>query len=358
MNAILYNVLLLAMVAGSLGALWVYLRHHDPNPGRDLSLACLLTGLLVIASLAGALLWGGDSFGTVQLLAWSGFLYAPLFLLGLGFLYRQRRPPISCCAIAVALCIGLIAGDAFLLEPQWLEITHVEVASPKLSESVRVVILADVQTDHPGAYEARVLEAAMAEHPDLILFAGDYIQPGRRSRSYEEEMAALRGLLIDAEVQAPLGAYAIAGNVDRPGRWTEISEGLPIATIEHTTRYDLGPVVITGLDMSDAFGTTVSLGHEEKFHIVLGHSPNFSLAPVGGDLLIAGHTHGGQVQIPFLGPILTLSAVPRGWASGVTQIDSDTTLIVSRGIGLERGNAPRMRFLCRPELVVVDLVPD
>jgi hypothetical protein len=54
----------------------------------------------------------------------------------------------------------------------------------------------------------------------------------------------------------------------------------------------------------------------------------------------------------------TLAIVPCEWASGVTAIDADMTLIVSRGIGMKRADAPRMRFLCRPEWVIVDLVPE
>ncbi len=81
------------------------------------------------------------------------------------------------------------------------------------------------------------------------------------------------------------------------------------------------------------------------------------LGPVEADLLIAGHTHGGQVRLPLIGPLLNLSRVPRGWIAGATTLAPGRTLIVSRGIGMERANAPRLRFLCRPELVVIDLVP-
>jgi len=63
------------------------------------------------------------------------------------------------------------------------------------------------------------------------------------------------------------------------------------------------------------------------------------------------------VQLPFIGPLMTLTAVPRAWASGVTTIAPGKTLVVSRGIGMERGHAPRLRFLCRPEVVVIDLLP-
>ena len=75
--------------------------------------------------------------------------------------------------------------------------------------------------------------------------------------------------------------------------------------------------------------------------------------------LLARHRTGSGYSLRLLillGGILAI--VPRAWASGVTAIDADTTLIVSRGIGMERADAPRMRFLCRPELVIVDLVPE
>jgi predicted MPP superfamily phosphohydrolase len=96
----------------------------------------------------------------------------------------------------------------------------------------------------------------------------------------------------------------------------------------------------------------------EKFHIVLGHAPDFALGSVPADLLVAGHTHGGQVQLPFIGPLVTLSHVPRAWAAGgLTRLDDDRFLVVSRGIGMERDLAPRLRFLCQPQLVVIDLKP-
>jgi hypothetical protein len=49
--------------------------------------------------------------------------------------------------------------------------------------------------------------------------------------------------------------------------------------------------------------------------------------------------------------------VPRAWAAGTTRLDSGRTLVVSRGVGMERGDAPRLRFLCRPEIVIVEIVP-
>ena len=70
---------------------------------------------------------------------------------------------------------------------------------------------------------------------------------------------------------------------------------------------------------------------------------------------MAGHTHGGQVQVPGFGPVVTFSRVPAEWADGVTSLSGGRTLVVSRGIGMERSYAPRLRFFCRPEIVVIDL---
>jgi len=75
-------------------------------------------------------------------------------------------------------------------------------------------------------------------------------------------------------------------------------------------------------------------------------------------LSLAGHTHGGQVRLPVLGPVTTLSSVPRRYAAGLSVRPAGGHLFVSRGIGMERENAPRLRFLCRPQLVVIDLLPE
>jgi predicted MPP superfamily phosphohydrolase len=102
------------------------------------------------------------------------------------------------------------------------------------------------------------------------------------------------------------------------------------------------------LTLHDSANVSITIVDQEKFHIVLGHTPDFSLGRIEADLLIAGHTNGGQVQLPSVEPLLTLPQVPRSWASGVTEIKPGKKLVVSRGIGMERGDAPRVRFLCRP----------
>ena len=116
-------------------------------------------------------------------------------------------------------------------------------------------------------------------------------------------------------------------------------------------------ITVTSLSVADSrFGAR--LEDVEGLHIVFGHAPDFALHDVAdADVLIAGHTHGGQVRLPFVGPLITLSRVPRAWAAGQTELPGGAQLFVSRGIGMERGHAPRLRFLCRPELMIIDLLP-
>jgi uncharacterized protein len=73
------------------------------------------------------------------------------------------------------------------------------------------------------------------------------------------------------------------------------------------------------------------------------------------DLYCAGHTHGGQIALPWYGALVTLSKFDKKYESGLYRV-SDTFLYVNRGIGMEGGQAPRVRFCARPEVTVIDIV--
>jgi len=318
----------------------------------------LFTGsavFLLVFYTAAALFSSAAGFGRIQLLTWGVFLILPLYLLGATRLVIRASKPAAYTLLAVVLLLALTAADAFLFEPNWLQVTRIQLKSPELDQGVKIAVLADLQTDQPGRYEARVISLAAEEHPDLILFAGDYLQY-QESGAYQEGLHKLNRILREANLAPPLGMIAVRGNVDWNG-WTEVFQGLPVRTVEHRENFDLGPLIVTGLSWQDSQRTDIQLQPEEKFHLVLGHSPNFSLGEIKADFLIAGHTHGGQVQLPGVGPLMTLSEVPRAWASGLTEISPGQHLLVSRGIGMERGEAPRMRFLCRPELIIVEISP-
>jgi predicted MPP superfamily phosphohydrolase len=96
----------------------------------------------------------------------------------------------------------------------------------------------------------------------------------------------------------------------------------------------------------------------DGYSLLLYHSPDLAeaAAEAGVDLYLAGHTHGGQVRLPFYGAIITMSAYGKRFEAGQYRVGA-TTLYVSRGIGMEGLRLPRVRFLCPPEIVVIDLEP-
>jgi predicted MPP superfamily phosphohydrolase len=216
-------------------------------------------------------------------------------------------------------------------------------------------VLSDLQTDVIGDYERSVFRRTMEERPDLILLPGDYLQErdGARRAGLRAE---LQSIFREVGLAAPLGIYAVKGNVDA-GDWPILFEGFPVTALAETRTVMEKDLCLTGLSLRDSFDPSLAIPRRERFHIAVGHAPDFALGDVQADLLVAGHTHGGQVRLPGIGPLVTLSRVPRAWAAGVTRLDDRRTLVVSRGVGMERGDAPRLRFLCRPELVVIECFP-
>ena len=114
---------------------------------------------------------------------------------------------------------------------------------------------------------------------------------------------------------------------------------------------------MTSLPLKPSFDPDLAPPPRPGLHIVWGHAPDFALSDARAELSIAGHTHGGQVRIPFFGPVVTFSHVPRAWAEGHTVVAPQRHLVVSRGVGMERGYAPRLRLFCPPEVVIIDVIP-
>jgi predicted MPP superfamily phosphohydrolase len=90
--------------------------------------------------------------------------------------------------------------------------------------------------------------------------------------------------------------------------------------------------------------------------IFLEHWPDEieQVSALGADLYLCGHTHGGQVALPFYGALVTFSRYGKRFESGLHQVGS-TWLYVNRGIGMDGMGAPRVRFCARPELTIIDV---
>jgi uncharacterized protein len=344
----------LAMLLVDVAAIWLVRR----RTGLLFWCGVMAAAGVFATALAGIL--GGcleDHFGFFRLWAYAVFLHGPLLLGATTVLWRRSRPRLAIAAVLGIVALLAIAADAFLIEPYWLEIVRYRIASPKIHHPLRIVVVADLQTDHLGPYERAALHQVLEEKPDLILLAGDYLQIAwNKQQQLRQE---LRDYLREIHFTAPGGVFAIGGNAD-PDDWREIFTGLDFTLVDTWRSFALGDLQLTCLGLAASRDTTAKLkgAPPDRFHLVVGHQPDFALGQIEADLLVAGHTHGGQVRLPGAGPIITHSRIPHRWAAGLTQLPSGAQLLVSRGIGMERSYAPRMRFLCRPELTVIDLVPE
>ena len=346
MITILYNLILLVTDIVTLGII---------QQSKKLKIALGMCFVLMIGGVLLAILLGKNGFDQMRLCSYAVFLHLTVVLIGCILVsYRSNKLATVFISIFVFLLIG-VAVDAFLIEPKQLEQNTFTITSSKIRKPKRIVVLSDLQADQFRDFERKALDFSVKQNPDLVLLTGDYFQTGDEFHR-KSLIKAANSYLKSIRFDAPLGIYAVKGDVDEED-WTSIFVGTNVKTFVETQTFHVEDLCVTALSRSDSRNISLKIPPESGFHIVFGHSPNFARGDVSADLLIAGHTHGGQFQLPLIGPLYVHSKVPRKWAAGLTNLSGNRQLIVSRGIGMERGNAPQMRFLCKPELVIIDLVP-
>lgn len=279
---------------------------------------------------------------------------------------------------ALWLFLGVqVAGTAafiwgYFIEPFRLKLTGVMTFTDKLplgTEPVRVLHISDLHIERLTDREAKVLELAHEANPDLIVISGDYV-----NLSYNRDPETLRQVRqLLCQLSAPYGVYATLGSppVDLRETVAPIFDGLRHVTLlRHgwqQVKMGIGrSITILGMDCShdlpiDAgrLARLVSAAPVDAPQLFVYHSPE--LMPEATehdiDLYVCGHTHGGQVRLPFVGPIFTSSQLGRRFVMGLYKIGR-TTLYVSRGIGLEGLSAPRVRFMCPPEMTLITIMPN
>jgi predicted MPP superfamily phosphohydrolase len=264
--------------------------------------------------------------------------------------------------------VGLLCfAYGYFVEPYWPEVTHVRVESQKLKGAqrpVRVVHISDLHCDPKTRLEERLPDVVAAERPDLIVFTGDSINS-------PEGLPVLRKLLPRLAALAP--TYAVRGNWDTAfWRREDLFGGTGVVELKkEAARVDVAGTTlwVAGAPFGSLYEPPAGArsGIEsalkdvppEGFTLFLYHTPDAILeaAETGRvDLYCAGHTHGGQVALPFYGALVTLSKFGKKYESGLHR-EGQTWLYVTRGLGMEGGSAPRVRFLARPEVTVIELAP-
>ncbi|MSP11498.1 MAG: metallophosphoesterase [Chloroflexi bacterium] len=279
------------------------------------------------------------------------------------------------------LGLGALAGGLYTtkIEPGWIEVTRPYIHLAHLPAALRGFKIAQLSDLHAGPY----VDAAEIRHSvaianslgaDLMVLTGDFVSRSASfSKACAQELAALR---------APYGLYAVLGNHDI---WTdpdEIAGNLSDAGIvvlrDARQAIQIGTAQLWLLGIED----TGFLSHSfkafrsrwldkaaklaelllgippQESRILLVHNPDFTemlfteMLPAGRiDLALCGHTHGGQVRLPIIGPPFLPSCMGQKFAGGLVY-GPHTPVYVNRGIGVI---SPPVRFNCRPEITLIEL---
>ena len=272
------------------------------------------------------------------------FLFLLLFLLvaglaGLGWGYRTATadPVVREAEVALA---GWPAGKAPL---RALLVSDIHVAGP----------------DMPPARLARIVEQMRALRPDLVLIAGDLVSDKRWSTRRYTMAEAVAPL---GRLRPPLGVFAVLGNHDHWRHAGQARAALRAAGVRvlDNAAARAGPLAIGGLDdaftdRDDLAATLRAIDRISGVPVLLSHSPDpFPAVPARIGLMVAGHTHCGQIVLPLYGTISTMSEHGDRYACG--RIDEGgKSLFVTAGLGT---SLLPLRIGARPDMWLIRIGPE
>ena len=236
-----------------------------------------------------------------------------------------------------------------------VRLPHWPVSKP----SVKLLLLSDTHVqgpDMPPSRLDRIVAQVNALQPDIIVAAGDFISDkviGTRRYSMAEAIAPLGAL------HAPLGVFAVLGNHDHWRNAAKARAALADAHIKvlDNDAVEAGPIALGGVD--DRYNNSSKLAKAvAKMRVLPGarvfvaHGPDeFTRLPADIPLMLAGHTHCGQIVLPFFGPIVSGSDYGNRYACGIIR-ENGRILIVSAGLGTS--HVP-LRFGAHPDMWLIQL---
>lgn len=272
--------------------------------------------------------------------------------------------------VSITLFCLSLAYYAFRVEPAALHVTTYDVTLPaemKQAAGLRIAFLADFhasENDDGCEDLTRSIQKVNALNPDVILLGGDYM----RTRSFEQPMTLLRAASYLAQFKAPLGVYAVLGNGDWRYGGEAVRDALRavnIRVIENQALVLTNRLTLLGItdnatwknpDSVNVKKTFAQVSVTNQYVVVLAHSPRmFPHLPVhaGPLLMLAGHTHNYQVNVPALWKCISLFIAPEKYVLAYGSVTNGThQLIVTSGVGTGR---LRVRFNAPPEIVLITL---
>lgn len=264
--------------------------------------------------------------------------------------------------------LGMVAGAGALnvaygynIEPNEIQVEHVEIVLPRLPGAFDGMTIAQLSDLHLGPYVTedhltKAVQMTSALQPDAIVLTGDLVNSSWR---YIQPCAK-----ILSGLQAPLGVYAVLGNHDywvgflnlmvnslaKTGITLLRNQAVPI-TRGRSKIYFVG-IDDMWLQLANLKRALDTVPHN-ACKIALMHEPDFAdiSAQAEIDLQLSGHSHGGQVRVPFWGPLI-LPKYGEKYPMGFYRVGNFTRLYTTRGVGLL---PPAVRFNCPPEITLLTL---
>lgn len=316
----------------------------------------------------------------IFLLDWILLRFLPIFHLSFGpptltsLVLVMLRAPFMLLDFPIALFFQLFGTllviYGFYYEPQFPKVSRYNIALTKAgvhNQKLKIVHLSDLHMEFFTSRENRAVEQINTLSPDLILFTGDFF-----NLSYQNNPDTHKDIIkFFDRLKSKLGTYAVTGSpsVDQEQYMANLLPNLKINFLRDQIvelEINRNRIQLIGLECTHNPNRDVKRlsnmmkpldRNPSKTKLLLYHSPDIAphLQSMSIDLQLSGHTHGGQVQIPLLGPIYSGSLYGRVFSSGHYFVNNTTHLIISRGLGLEGEAAPRVRFFSPPEISCISL---
>lgn len=246
-----------------------------------------------------------------------------------------------------------------LIEPADLSLPNL----PPGLEGARIAHVSDLHVRRPRRLHNHMIDQLASLRVDLLVFTGDYMD---REIHAQASFEVLRRLC--ERVRPTIGAFGVLGNHDTSD-FRQAAEALPVHWLVNQVHCVADPPMeVFGLDAARHYqpdSVALALDHapgddaasDRRFRLLLSHYPKWipTASDLGVDLMLAGHTHGGQIRLPTGHALFNSSDLPLRLTSGVLR-HRNTLVAISRGLGEA---APYglvgVRLFCPPHLPVYTL---